>query len=549
MSQNYDDQIYEDVEEENTNQLEQPKIPVFLSGPISEALQKSFSQQRFVYFLIYNRILFIFISGPNEQSTKLINEIEESDELLELLTQSFVSIKLEVGTENYQFFTEFLKLKQDSVSSTPTIYLLSPKGEIKLKLSNPKLEELVCELVDKITGEETPITPLNPQNFEPISEKKEIEKEKIQEDDPREEELKKIRNERKRLQDRIYFMKKLKESKEKIEKIEKKEEKKVIVEKQKKISEKSKDEEYKKQLLDRIKKEREKRKLENEKEVAKKVQKLSEQPKKQSSDPTTPISHQNVQNSIKSNETKVETPKPKTPQNVQNSTKFNEPKETPKTSTPTSIQIVKETKLEEIKEESPKSKSSTTQIGFRTPDGQVIRGIFQINDKLSVCREFVNQKIQNGEKYQMMTLHPKRYFTFSDYNSTISDLSLSNGTIILSPSKEEKEENTNVNSDSFLRTCPGTIYLMFSTLVDSFFGIIRGNQTSTPSIESNVTQPNVTQSNERSNPQPPNQESQSPGTTQRRVVKKGNIHSFQDEEEKEQKWDNGNSTQFQDHKK
>lgn len=47
MSQNYDDEIYEQLEEETTqNQTVEPKKQVFMKGSVNDAIQKAQSQQK-----------------------------------------------------------------------------------------------------------------------------------------------------------------------------------------------------------------------------------------------------------------------------------------------------------------------------------------------------------------------------------------------------------------------------------------------------------------------------------------------------------------------
>jgi hypothetical protein len=223
-------------------------------------------------------------------------------------------------------------------------------------MANPKLEELVCELVDKITTqtplvETTPITPSPiqiPSSLEipPVVEK--VEKvEKVEEGDS-------IKDEKRRLQDKIKQVRKEKEELEKRAKTEmeksRRESGKISSAQMDKIAsektkiehknnrvEKMKDEQYKVQLLEKIKQEKELRRKKYLESVGKSEADVVSKP-----------------------EVKPEVPK------------------------------VEKAEVKQDVKESTKKMAGMTQIAFKTADGTVVKSEFQIDDPLSVCRTFVN---------------------------------------------------------------------------------------------------------------------------------------------------------------
>jgi hypothetical protein len=246
------------------------------------------------------------------------------------------------------------------------------------------------------------------------------------------------------------------------------------------------------------------------------------------------------------------TPKSPTNQTPFSSLPNNNKKET--------VNVVEEkaTKKVKVSEKEEKKTYNTTEIAFRLPDGEVVKCGFKPSDLLSECREFVNSNFK-AKKYEMLCVFPRRTYNSEDLSKSLQKLNLvPNGTIILSPgssfvsptgdgSNQSSTTSTTTTIDSsssggFLSSiCPDSVTVVFTSFYDSVMGLFGSTQVPTPVTTQQQRRPPVT-TQQQTQTTPKNEE-------QRTVVRRGNVHRFEDtkeEDSKKEKFNNGNSTQFQD---
>jgi hypothetical protein len=249
-----------------------------------------------------------------------------------------------------------------------------------------------------------------------------------------------------------------------------------------------------------------------------------------------------------------------TPKSPSNQTPFSSlPNNNKKQEEKKEVLVEKEKKVN-VNPKEEKKTYTTTEIAFRLPDGEVVKCGFKPSDLLSECREFVNSNFK-AKKYEMLCVFPRRTYNAEDLTKSLQKLNLvPNGTIILSPgSSFVSPNNTSQQSPSttvdpnagggFLSSiCPDSVSVVFTSFYDSVMGLFG----STQQVPTTTTTPQTQQQRVTPTTTTPKRETQKkdeqPQDNPRTVVRRGNVHRFEDKEDetKKEKFNNGNSTQFQD---
>jgi hypothetical protein len=132
---------------------------------------------------------------------------------------------------------------------------------------------------------------------------------------------------------------------------------------------------------------------------------------------------------------------------------------------------------------------------------------------------------------------------------------LSPGSSFVSPNNTSQQSHSTTTVDpnaggGFLSSiCPDSVSVVFTSFYDSVMGLFGSTQqvpttTTTPQTQQQRVTPTSTTTPKRETQKKEEQPQDNPRT----VVRRGNVHRFEDKEDetKKEKFNNGNSTQFQD---